>query len=44
MMVKTDNVGRLAFSGSPSEAKNYFGVELKDVYSLIEENPQKYLW
>ncbi len=43
MMVKYENVGRLVFSGSPREAKEYFGVEMKDVYSLLERNPQKYV-
>lgn len=43
MMVKYENVGRLAFAGSPREAKEYFGVEMKEVYSLLGKNPQKYI-
>lgn len=43
MMTKSENIGRLVFSGSPREAKEYFGVEMKKIYSLLEENPQKYL-
>lgn len=44
IMNKVDNVGRLAFFGSPEEGKNHFGVELKDVYSLMAANPEKYIW
>lgn len=43
MMAKSENVGRLAFSGSPRAAKEYFGVEMKEVYSLLEKNPKKYV-
>ena len=43
MMTKSENIGRLVFSGSPREAKEYFGVEMKEIYSLLEANPQKYL-
>lgn len=43
MMVKADNVGRLAFSGTPAEARKYFGVDIRDAYALIEKNPEKYV-
>lgn len=43
IMNKVDNVGRLAFAGTPEEAKRYFGVEIKDVYQLMAQNPEKYV-
>ena len=43
MMVKEDNVGRLAFSGTPAEAREYFGVDIRDAYALMEKNPGKYV-
>lgn len=43
MMSKVDNVGRLAFSGSPDEARDYFGTEIKTAYELLKENPDKYV-
>ena len=43
MMAKVDNVGRLAFSGSPDEAREYFGTEIKEAYELLKENPGKYV-
>ncbi|MGN0370939.1 MAG: FHA domain-containing protein [Butyrivibrio sp.] len=43
MMAKVDNVGRLAFSGSPAEAKKYFGAEIKEAYELLKDNPEKYV-
>ena len=43
MMAKVDNVGRLAFSGNPNEAREYFGAEIKTAYELIKENPKKYV-
>lgn len=43
MMVKVDDVGRLAFSGSPDEAKKYFGTSIKEAYELVAENPTKYI-
>lgn len=41
---KVDNVGRLAFIGKPSEARDYFGAELKDVYAVMAANPEKYIF
>jgi ABC-type multidrug transport system ATPase subunit/pSer/pThr/pTyr-binding forkhead associated (FHA) protein len=43
MMTKLDNVGRLAFSGTPDEARAYFGAEMKDAYRLLAENPGAYV-
>lgn len=43
MMTKYENVGRLAFSGSPEEARDYFGRDLKEAYGLLAENPEKYV-
>ena len=43
MMTKYENVGRLAFSGSPEEAREYFGRDLKEAYGLLAENPEKYV-
>lgn len=36
IMNKVDNVGRLAFSGTPNEAREHFGREIKEIYNLIE--------
>lgn len=44
IMNKVDNVGRLAFAGTPEEAKEYFGVDIKDVYQLMAQNPEKYIY
>lgn len=44
MMVKKDNVGRLAFSGTPTEARTYFGVDrIEDVYAKVEKEPERYV-
>lgn len=44
MMAKVDNVGRLAFSGSPQDAKRHFGVEdLRDAYTIIAQEPERFL-
>lgn len=43
MLAKKDNVGRLAFSGSPAEGKAYFGTELKNAYAILEREPEKYI-
>lgn len=42
-LVKENNVGRLAFSGTPQEASAYFGVPAAKVYKLLEDNPSKYV-
>lgn len=43
IMEKFQDTGRLAFSGSPAKAKEYFGCELKDVYEMIEKYPERYV-
>lgn len=42
-LVKANGVGRLAFSGSPQEGSNYFGVPIGKAYALLEANPEKYV-
>lgn len=44
IMNKVDNVGRLAFAGTPKEAREHFGVDIKDVYQLMAQNPEKYIY
>lgn len=41
-LVKSDGVGRLAFSGTPDEGSEYFGVPIAKAYALLEANPEKY--
>lgn len=43
MMAKYDNVGRLAFSGSPAEAREFFGTDIKEAYGLLSTEPEKFL-
>ena len=43
MLTKVGGVGRLAFSGSPADAREYFGVEIRDVYSLLEREPERFV-
>lgn len=44
LMTKYNNVGCLAFSGSPKDARAYFGVEnFRDVYGVVAQNPSKYV-
>ena len=43
LLAKKDNVGRLAFSGSPAEGRAYFGTELKNAYAILEQEPEKYI-
>lgn len=44
MLAKVNGVGRLAFSGTPDEARKHFGItDIKDAYSLLEQNPEKYV-
>ena len=44
LMTKKDNVGRLAFSGSPQEARDFFEVdEMKEVYTKLEADPSAYI-
>lgn len=43
IMNKVDNVGRLAFAGTPEEARRHFGCEIKDVYQMMAKDPAKYV-
>lgn len=43
MLAKVDGVGRLAFSGSPAEARKYFGCEIRDAYALLEREPERFV-
>ena len=43
MLAKVDGVGRLAFSGTPAEAREYFGVDIRDAYALLERDPKRFL-
>lgn len=43
MLAKKDGVGRLAFSGTPQEAKSYFGVDIRDAYTLLDKHPERYI-
>lgn len=43
MLAKVDGVGRLAFSGTPAEAKEYFGCDIRDAYALLERDPRKFV-
>ena len=43
MLAKVDGVGRLAFSGSPAEAREYFGCEIRDAYALLEREPERFV-
>ncbi len=43
MLAKVDGVGRLAFSGTPEEARSFFGVDIRDAYALLEKDPKKFV-
>lgn len=43
MLAKKDGVGRLAFSGTPQEAKRHFGVDIRDAYALLDKHPERYI-
>ena len=44
IMTKYQDIGRLAFSGSPEEAKQYFQIrDLKEVYPLLNAHPERYV-
>ena len=43
LLAKKDQVGRLAFSGSPGEARRYFGVDIRDAYALLDKHPERYI-
>lgn len=37
-LVKSNGIGRLAFSGTPEEGIKFFGVPFADAYALVEKN------
>ena len=43
MLAKVDGVGRLAFSGSPEDARKFFGVDIRDAYALLERDPKRFV-
>lgn len=43
MLAKKDGVGRLAFSGTPQEARRHFGVDIRDAYALLDKHPERYI-
>jgi len=43
MLAKVRGVGRLAFSGSPAQAREYFGVDIRDAYALLERDPERFV-
>lgn len=44
ILTKANNIGRLSFVGTPTEAKQYYNVDSFDrIYSLLEDNPERYV-
>lgn len=43
ILAKVRGVGRLAFSGSPAQAREYFGVDIRDAYALLEREPERFI-
>ena len=43
ILAKAKGVGRLAFSGSPEEARKYFGADIRDVYAMLERDPERFI-
>lgn len=43
ILAKVRGVGRLAFSGSPAQAREYFGVDIRDAYALLEREPERFV-
>ncbi len=43
LLAKKDGVGRLAFSGTPAEARRYFGTDIRDAYALLDKHPERYI-
>ena len=43
MLAKVDGVGRLAFSGTPADARKYFGCDIRDAYALLEREPERFV-
>ena len=43
ILAKKDGVGRLAFSGSPAEARQHFNSNIGGIYTLLEKHPEQYI-
>lgn len=43
MITKVNGVGRLAFSGTPAAARAHFGVEIREAYSILEREPERFV-
>lgn len=43
ILAKAGGVGRLAFSGTPAQAREYFGADIRDVYALLEREPERFI-
>lgn len=44
ILTKANNIGRLSFVGTPTEAKQYYNVDSFDeIYTLLEKNPEQYV-
>lgn len=43
MLAKVGGVGRLAFSGTPAAAREFFGVDIRDAYALLEREPERFV-
>ena len=43
MLAKANGVGRLAFSGSPAQARKFFGCDISEAYELLESAPERYV-
>ena len=42
-LAKKDRVGRLAYSGRPQDVKSTFGVDIRELYALLDKDPGKYV-
>lgn len=42
-LTKVDGVGRLAYSGTPAGAREYFGVEIRDAYNLLNREGKRFV-
>jgi hypothetical protein len=38
-----DGVGRLAYSGTPAGAREYFGVDIGDAYELLTREGKRFV-
>lgn len=44
LMIKYDNVGRLAYFGTPEEARTHFNIDnFSEIYNVIDQNPERYI-